>query len=81
MIWDTKVIVYPEGDFIEIERDLRMNELVDINGNPLRPPLPDPRVIVYRVYRKSTSDTNNGPVIRYYLEQLSLSETESISIH
>ena len=80
MTWDTRVIVYPEGDFIEIERDLRINELVDINGNPLRLPLSTPKTIVYRVFRKSTSDTNNGPVIRFYLEQLSLSETESISI-
>ena len=80
MTWDTRVIVYPEGDFIEIEHDLRINEIVDINGNPLRLPLPTPKMIVYRVYRKSTSDTNNGPVIRYYLEQLGLSETESISI-
>ena len=80
MTWDTRVIVYPEGDFIEIEHDLRINEIVDINGSPLRLPLPTPKMIVYRVYRKSTSDTNNGPVIRYYLEQLGLSETESISI-
>lgn len=80
MTWDTRVIVYPEGDFIEIEHDLRVNEIVDINGNPIRLPIPTPKMIVFRVYRKSTSDTNNGPVIRYYLEQLSLSETESISI-
>ncbi|HAK46702.1 MAG TPA: hypothetical protein DCO79_12395 [Spirochaeta sp.] len=80
MTWETRVIVYPEGDVIEIEHDLRINQLVDINGNPMRQPLPTPQMIVYRVQRKSTSDTNNGPVIRYYLEQLSLSETESISI-
>ncbi len=79
MIWDTKVIVYPEGDFIEIERELKINELVDINGNPVRLPLASPKTIIYRVYRKSTSDTNNGPVIRFYLEQLSLTETEEIS--
>lgn len=79
MTWETRYIVYPEGDFIEISRDLRIDELVDMNGNPQGLPLPTPKMIVYRVYKKSTADTNNGPVIRYYLEQLSLSETESIS--
>ena len=79
MIWNTKVIIYPEGDSIEIDHDLRINELVDINGIPVRLPLNTPKTIIYRVYRKSTSETNNGPVIRYYLEQLNISETESIS--
>ncbi len=75
MTWDTRVIVYPEGDCIEIRRDLKINELVDLNGNPVRLPLPTHRMIVYRVYRKTTSDTNNGPVIKYHLEQLPASET------
>ena len=79
MTWDTRVIVYPEGDCIEIERELSLNDLVDINGSPVRLPLSTPKTIVYRVYRKSTSDTNNGPVIRFYLEQLNISETASIS--
>ena len=79
MTWDSRVIVYPEGDFIEIERDLRVNELVDINGRPVRLPLATHKTIVYRVYRKSTSETRNGPVIRFYLEQLSVSETMSLT--
>ena len=78
MTWETRVIVYPEGDHIEIERDLRVNEVVDLNGNPLNLPLETPRTIVFRVFKKATSDTNNGPVIRFYLEQLSLNETASL---
>jgi hypothetical protein len=79
LIYETRIIVYPEGDFIEIERPLQINEIVDINGMPMDLPLPSAKTIVYRVYRKSTADTNNGPLIRYYLEQLSLSETQAIS--
>lgn len=78
MIWTTRVIVYPEGDHIEIERDLTVNELVDINGQPLRLPLQTFKTIVYRVYKKSTSETNNGPVAKFYLEQLSIDETEQL---
>ena len=75
MTWETRVIVYPEGDFIEIDREPGINELVDINGNPVQLPLSTAKTIIYRVFRKSTSETNNGPVIRFYLEQLSVSET------
>ena len=79
MTFDTIEIVYPEGDKREIERHLTINELVDINGFPVNLPLTSYQTIVYRVYRKSTSDTNNGPVIRYYLEQLTINETAAIS--
>jgi len=79
MTFDTIVIVYPEGDHREIERHLQLNELVDINGYPVRLPLETAKTIVYRVYRKSTSDTNNGPVIKYYIEQLTIDETAAIS--
>ncbi len=79
MTFDTIIIVYPEGDQREIERNLQINELVDINGYPVRLPLDTPKMIVYRVFRKSTSDTNNGPVIKYHLEQLTITETAAIS--
>ena len=78
MTWDTRVIIYPEGDHIEINHDLRIDELVDINGIPVKLPLQTAKSIIYRVYKKSTSDTNNGPIIKYYLEQLSLSENQSL---
>ncbi len=79
MKWLTREIVYPEGDSIEIERDLGINELVDLNGNPISLPLPTYKMIVFRVYRKSTTDTNNGPLTRYYLEQLPISETSTLT--
>ena len=79
MIFDTYVIVYPEGDQIEVRHQLRLNDLVDINGFPVRLPLSSPKTIVYRVYKKSTKETNNGPVIRFHLEQLDINETSAIS--
>lgn len=79
MTFDTILIIYPEGDEREIERNLRIDELVDINGYPMRLPLDTPQTIVYRVFRKSTTETRNGPVIKYYLEQLTINETAAIS--
>ncbi|MBI9105108.1 MAG: hypothetical protein JEZ04_00095 [Spirochaetales bacterium] len=79
MTFDTILIIYPEGDHREVDRHLRLNELVDINGFPVSLPLESAKTIVYRVYRKSSTDTNNGPIIRYYLEQLTIDETAAIS--
>ncbi len=51
-------ILYPEGDRREIEHELRVNQLVDLNGNPLSLPLPSDRMIVYRVWKISTETTD-----------------------
>jgi len=51
MTLDEYYIVYPDGDSQELERPLRIDELVDLNGRPLHPPLPSARVIAYRVVR------------------------------
>jgi len=35
MFMKSNFIIYPEGDVQEIEHSLSINELVDLNGNPL----------------------------------------------
>ena len=80
MKFETIQIIYPEGDSREISRHLSLNELVDINGYPATLPLPTPKTIIYRVFRKSTSETTNGPVVSYCLEQLTIDETRELSI-
>ncbi len=59
------VLVYPEGDTIEVDNPPAFNQLVDINGYPLYPPLKTHKMIVYRVYRISTEE-KTGEVTRYY---------------
>ena len=73
----TITIVYPEGDSREIEHDLRVNQLVDLNGNPLPLPLPSARMIVYRVWKVSTQAERHEEDIFYHLELVTRPELES----
>jgi hypothetical protein len=76
----TRQIIYPEGDSQEIEHTLSINQLVDINGFPLVPPLPTTRMIVYRVFRIATESLKGEDIIRYYLEQLWRDEMEELVV-
>jgi hypothetical protein len=76
----TRQIIYPEGDSQEIEHTLSINQLVDINGLPLAPPLPTTRMIVYRVFRIATESLKGEDIIRYHLEQLWLDEMEELVV-
>jgi len=67
-------IVFPEGDAQEIRGRLSLNQLVDINGNPLALPLPTNRMIVFRVAKISTNEYKGGKEIYHYLEQMSARE-------
>lgn len=60
---------FPEGDEKEIEHNLNFNQIVDLNGIPLRLPIPSSKMIVYRVFRISTSE-ERGEVIKYYYLEL-----------
>ena len=70
-------IVYPEGDSREIEHDLRVNQLVDLNGNPLALPLPSPRMIAYRVWKVETRAERHSEELFYHLELMTRPELES----
>ncbi len=73
-------IVYPDGDSQEIEHELRVNQLVDLNGNPLPLPLPTARMIVYRVWKVSTETTGRHEEnVCYHLELVTRPELESAS--
>ena len=76
----TITIVYPEGDSREIEHDLRVNQLVDLNGSPLRLPLPSARMIVYRVWKVSTQAERHEESIFYHLELVTRPELESATL-
>lgn len=67
-------IVYPEGDTQEIRGRLGLNQLVDVNGNPLELPLPTNRMVVFRVGKIKTNDYKGGSEVYHFLEQLSAGE-------
>ena len=67
-------IVYPEGDTQEIRGRLSLNQLVDVNGNPLDLPLPTNRMVVFRVEKIKTNDYKGGSETYHFLEQVSARE-------
>jgi len=67
-------IVFPEGDTQEINGRLRLNEIVDVNGNPMPLPLKTNKIAAFVVNRISTKDYKGGSEIYHYLEQLSAQE-------
>jgi len=67
-------IVYPEGDTQEIHGRLMLNQLVDLNGNPLELPLPTNRMIVFRVMKIKTNEYKGGTETYHFLEQVSARE-------
>jgi len=67
-------IVFPEGDTQEIQGKLRLNQLVDVNGNPLNLPLPTNRMVVFRVEKIKTNDYKGGSETYHFLEQVSAME-------
>ena len=67
-------IVYPEGDTQEIRGRLMLNQMVDLNGNPLDLPLPTNRMIVFRVAKISTNEYKGGAETYHFLEQVSARE-------
>ena len=67
-------VEFPEGDIQEIHGRLRLNQLVDINGNPLAIPLSTSRMLAFRVAKIRTNEYKGGYETYHYLEQLSASE-------
>ena len=71
-------IVFPEGDAQEIEHQLRINQLVDLNGTPLSLPLPTTRMIVFRVWRQTTDVERGEETVSYHLELVRVDELEEM---
>lgn len=67
-------LVFPEGETQEIQHQLRVNQIVDVNGIPLLLPLPTNRMIAYHVARKRTAEDRGLVVTWYFLEQLNALE-------
>jgi hypothetical protein len=76
----TIAIVYPEGDSREIEHELSVNQLVDLNGNPLPLPVRNARMIVYRVWKISTHSERHTEEVFFHLELVTRPELESLAL-
>jgi hypothetical protein len=75
----TRVVRYPEGDEREIERGLAVNQMVDLNGNPLALPLATAKTIVYRVWKVTTTEERKSELITYHLELVTRPELETLT--
>lgn len=73
------ILVYPDGDTQETETPLRLNQITDMNGNPLPFPVPDTRIIAYRVFRVSTEIKRGEENKLYFLELVSKMELDSLN--
>jgi hypothetical protein len=67
-------IIFPEGDVQEVSGRLRVNQLVDVNGNPVPLPLPTNRMIVFRIERVETRENKGKSEVYSYLELMSAEE-------
>ena len=76
MISEAGYLVYPDGDRQQVSHRLRINQLVDLNGNPLQLPLATSRQIVYRVARINTVEDRNESAVHYGLELVTRPELE-----
>jgi len=78
-VLQTRMVQYPEGDAREIEHGLRVNQMVDLNGNPIALPLATAKTIVYRVWKVTTAEERKCEQITYHLELVTRPELEALS--
>jgi hypothetical protein len=77
-IYESKVI-YPDGEGQDIEHKLTINQLVDLNGSPLRLPLQNPKTIVFRVFKRTRREIMGVDTTKYFLELVPVTELEEIA--
>jgi len=74
MTLDEYYIVYPDGDRQEMEAPLRIDQLVDLNGWPLSPPLPSARMIAYRIVKVVIREERGIRAALHYAELVPAAE-------
>jgi hypothetical protein len=79
MTIDEYYIVFPEGDRQELRGPLRIDELVDLNGQPLALPLPSPRIIAFRVTKIRHLEERGLHSVYHYVELMSAYELVAYS--
>jgi hypothetical protein len=74
MTIETRWLVYPDGDRQETDRLLKIDQVVDMNGNPLLLPPPTARMIAYRVFKIRRLEERGSLDILQYLELVPAAE-------
>ena len=64
----TALLKYPDGGTQEARAPLRINQIVDLNGIPLDPPLGTVKMIVYRVSKITKHENRGEEATCYHLE-------------
>ena len=77
MVLEENYLVHPDGERQEIENSLQMNQVVDMNGRPLRIAPPAPRIIAYRIFRVTTRDETGFRRRYHYAELMNMEQIES----
>jgi hypothetical protein len=70
----TNEVVYPDGDRQEIPHRLSIGQVVDMNGYPLRGPIPTVRTIAYRVVRIIHREERGEYTVEHQLELVPVTE-------
>jgi len=79
MTLDEYYIVYPDGDSQELEGPLRIDQLVDLNGRPLYPPLPTARMIAYRVVKVLHKEDRGIHAVLHFVELVPAAELAGLT--
>jgi hypothetical protein len=74
MTLDEYYIIYPEGETQELEGGLRIDQLVDLNGRPMRLPLASAHIIAYRVVKIRHTEERGIHAVFHYVELVPASE-------
>lgn len=73
-----RYLVFPDGDELEIDQDLRIDTLVDLNGVPLRTPLKSAKIIAYQVTRIVNRESRGEDNRYFHLRLMPVSELEEL---
>ncbi len=70
MKYTTYLVHFPDGETQEVDHPVPVGPLLDVNARPLPLPLTSPRVLAYRVCRRSEEELRSEIVVHITLEQL-----------
>ncbi len=78
MTIETRWLVYPDGDRQETSHVLSIDQLVDMNGQEIHPPLHNPRMIAYRVWKIRRAEERGMLDVLQYLSLVPASELQAL---
>lgn len=71
-----RYLVFPDGDELEIEHELKIDQMVDLNGVALHLPLKSSKIIAYRVAKIHKRESRGEDNRYFHLELIPAYELE-----